>query len=107
MVFTTPPLASVGLSEDEARRRGVNVEVHWQETGSWYSSRRLAETASGYKVLVERGSGRVVGAHVLGHGAEELINQFALAMRGGLTATDLKNMIFAYPSLGSDLQSMV
>ena len=107
VVFTDPPLAAVGLSEEQARRCGADVDVHWQETSSWYSSRRLAETASGYKVLVERGSGRVVGAHVLGHGAEELINQFALAMRGGLTATDLKNMIFAYPSLGSDLQSMV
>jgi glutathione reductase (NADPH) len=58
-------------------------------------------------VLVDRSSGRVLGAHLLGHGAEELINQFALAMRAGLTATELKEMIFAYPSLGSDLQSMV
>lgn len=107
VVFTTPPLAAVGLSEEEARTRGVDLEVHWQETSSWYSARHLAETASGYKVLVDRRSGRVVGAHLLGHGAEELINQFALAMRGGLTVDDLKGMIFAYPSLGSDLQSML
>jgi pyruvate/2-oxoglutarate dehydrogenase complex dihydrolipoamide dehydrogenase (E3) component len=47
------------------------------------------------------------GFTVLCHGAEELINQFALAMRAGLTAADLKGMIFSYPSQGSDLQSMV
>ena len=107
VVFTMPPLAAVGLSEAEARERGVDVEVRCERTGTWYSSRRLGEEHSGYKVLVEKSSGRVVGAHVLCHGAEELINQFAIAIRAGLTAADLKGMIFAYPSLGSDLQYMV
>lgn len=106
-VFTIPPLAGVGLSEAEARRRGLDIDVRWTRTDSWYSSRRLAESASGYKVIVEKPSGRILGAHALGHGAEELINQFALAMRAGITRVDLKGMLFAYPSLGSDLQSMV
>jgi glutathione reductase (NADPH) len=106
-VFTIPPLAAVGLSEAEAKKRGIDVDVRWERTDTWYSSRRLAETASGYKVLLDRSSGRIVGAHVLAHGAEELINQFALAMRAGLTRNDLKETIFAYPSLGSDLQSMI
>jgi glutathione reductase (NADPH) len=106
-VFTIPPLAAVGMSEREAREQGLDIEVNWDRTASWYSSRRLGEEASGHKVLIDRSSGRVLGAHLLGHGAEELINQFALAMRAGLTATELKEMIFAYPSLGSDLQYMV
>jgi glutathione reductase (NADPH) len=106
-VFTIPTLAAVGLSETEAERRGLDVEVRWERTSSWYSSRRLAETASGYKVIADRSSGRILGAHALGHGAEELINQFAIAIRAGLTAKELKAMIFAYPSLGSDLQYMV
>jgi glutathione reductase (NADPH) len=106
-IFTIPPLAAVGLSEAEARERGGEIDVRRERTDSWYSSRRLAETASGFKVVTERGTGRVLGAHVLGHGAEELINQFAIAIRAGMTARDLKGMILAYPSLGSDLQSMV
>jgi glutathione reductase (NADPH) len=107
VVFTMPPLAAVGLSEAEARERGLEVDVRCERTGGWYSSRRLGESHSGYKVLVEKSSGRVLGAHVLCHGAEELINQFAIAIRAGMTSTDLKGMIFAYPSLGSDLQYMV
>jgi glutathione reductase (NADPH) len=107
VVFTMPPLAAVGLSEAEASERGLEVDVRCERTDSWYSSRRLGESHSGYKVLVEKATGRVLGAHVLCHGAEELINQFAIAIRAGMTATDLKGMIFAYPSLGSDLQYMV
>jgi glutathione reductase (NADPH) len=106
-VFTIPPLAAIGLSEAEARKKGLELEVRWERTSSWYSSRRLAESASGYKLIAEKSSGRILGAHALGHGAEELVNQLAIAMRAGLTGKDLKGMIFAYPSLGSDLQYMV
>jgi glutathione reductase (NADPH) len=107
VVFTMPPLAAVGLTEAEAHERGLEVDIRCERTGSWYSSRRLGESHSGYKVLVDKSSGRVLGAHVLCHGAEELINQFAIAIRAGMTSADLKGMIFAYPSLGSDLQYMV
>lgn len=106
VVFTIPPLAALGLSEAEARERG-GVDVRHEKTAGWYSSRRLRESASGYKLIVDQGSGRVLGAHILGHGAEELINQVALAMRGELTARDIQDVILSYPSLGSDLQSMV
>jgi hypothetical protein len=50
-------------------------------TSTWYSSRRVAETHSGYKVLVEEGTDRSLGAHILGGEAAEVINLFALAIR--------------------------
>jgi len=106
-VFTLPPLASVGLGEAEARERGLRFETHHARTSGWYSSRRLGESASGYKVLVEEGSGRILGAHLLGPRAEELVNLFALAMRSGLTSRDLKTSLFAYPTVGSDMAHMV
>ncbi|HVA88282.1 MAG TPA: NAD(P)/FAD-dependent oxidoreductase, partial [Chloroflexota bacterium] len=98
VVFTTPPLAMVGLDEATARAQGLHYTVKHEETASWYSSRRVGLRTSGFKVLVEEGSERILGAHLLGPHAEEVINLFALAIRSGLRATDLKQMIYAYPT---------
>lgn len=107
VVFNLPALAKVGLLESEARETGVRFEVRSGDTTQWCSSRRVAEQTSGYKVLVEEGSGRTLGAHLLGSHAEELINLFSLAVRFGIKAADLKRMPYAYPSRGSDIPYMV
>ena len=107
VVFTEPPLAAVGMSERAAQERDLRIRVHREETSSWYSSRRVAEDCSGFKVLIEEGTGRVLGAHVLGPEADELINVFALAIQSGATTDALQQTIFAYPTLGSDLTSML
>jgi glutathione reductase (NADPH) len=62
---------------------------------------------SGFKVLIEETSGRIVGAHLLGAHAEETINLFALAIRFGLKADDLREMIYAYPTNASDIVHML
>ena len=69
--------------------------------------RRTAQECSAYKVLVEKGGGRILGAHVLGANAEELINLFTMAMRGQLNADAIKEIIFAYPTYASDMSYMV
>jgi len=107
VVFTVPPLAAVGLSEQSARAQGLRFRMNHQKTSGWYSSRRVGEECSGFKVLVEEGSGRILGAHLLGPHAEEVINLFALAIRSGLSATDLTEMMFAYPTHASDILYMV
>ncbi|MGH9873525.1 MAG: dihydrolipoyl dehydrogenase family protein [Pyrinomonadaceae bacterium] len=107
VVFTIPPLASVGLQEEAARKQGLKFKVNHEETSGWYSSRRVGLKHSGFKVLVEEGSGRILGAHLLGQHADEVINIFALAIRSGLKAEDLKTMIYAYPTSASDLSYMV
>lgn len=107
VVFTVPPLASVGLQEAAGRERGLKFRVNHQNTANWYSSRRVGEDYSGFKVLIEETSGRILGAHLLGSQAEETINVFALAVRRGLTAVDLKDNLFAYPTHGSDIHYML
>jgi glutathione reductase (NADPH) len=106
VVFTLPPLARVGWREDEAHVNGVSFAVHREDTATWGSSRRVGETFSGFNVLVEAGSGRILGAHILGPHAEETINLFALAMRAGVTADRFKDVLWAYPTLGADTTSM-
>ncbi len=81
------------------------MKTEW--TGSWYSSRRVAEPSSGYKTLVEEGANRILGAHLFGSEAAEVINLFALAIRSGIRAQDLKHTIFSYPTHGSDVPYML
>ena len=107
VVFTIPPLASIGLSEQQAREQGMKFRVKTEMTSEWYTSRRVAEAYSGYKVIVDEETDLILGAHLLGSGSEEVINLIAVAMQSGMRASDLKHMIFAYPTHGSDLPYML
>ncbi|MGD0130298.1 MAG: NAD(P)/FAD-dependent oxidoreductase [Terriglobia bacterium] len=107
VVFTIPQLAAIGFSERGAREQNLKFRVQKEMTSTWYSSRRVAETHSGYKVLVEEGTDRILGAHILGSEAGEVINLFAIAIRSGMRATDLKHMLFAYPTSGSNMTRML
>jgi glutathione reductase (NADPH) len=106
-VFSIPPLASTGLTEHAARVAGVKFRVTWQDTSAWFNTRRVGETVSGFKVLIEEGTGRIVGAHLLGPNAAEVINLFAIAVRLRIRADDLKQVIYAYPTNGSDIRFML
>ena len=106
-VFTVPPLASAGLTEKAAREQGLRFRVHREDTSGWLSSRRVGETASGSKVLLEEDTGRILGAHLFGPHAGEVINVFALAIRLGAKADDLKHVLYAYPTVASDIPFMV
>jgi len=106
-VFTIPALGAVGLTEQEAKNKNLNYNVHFKETTDWYSSRRLNEAVSGFKVLVDRETDLIIGAHLLGPNAEETINLFTLAINAGVKANDLKKTIFSYPTNASDLVYML
>lgn len=107
IVFSIPSIASVGLSEEQARKAGLKFRTVLQDSSNWYSSRRVGEDCSGSKILLEEGTDRILGAHLLGHHAEETINLFTLAIRSKLTARDLKGVLFAYPTYGSDIHYRV
>ena len=78
-----------------------------KRTDSWYSTARIGEDCSAFKVLVEKGSGRILGAHLLGSNTEELINLFTMAMRAELKAGEVQELIFGYPTFASDMGYMV
>jgi glutathione reductase (NADPH) len=107
VVFTIPPLAAVGLQEEDAKNQGLKFKTNYDDTSNWYSSRRINLKHSAFKVLVEESSGRILGAHLLGAHAEETINLFGLALRARLKAEDLRAMIYAYPTHASDVAHML
>ena len=103
VVFSDPVLASVGMTVEQAEAQGIQVEAKLTDTSGWAASRRIGQRVSGAKTIVERGSGRVVGANLLGHTVGEVINVFAVAMACGQTASDLKRAIWAYPTGASEI----
>jgi len=106
-VFTIPELVRVGLLEVEAAAAGIDVDVRYNDTSGWYSNYRIGETTAATKILVDTANDTVVGAHMLGPEYGELINVFSLGIKLGLTTRQLKSMTAAYPTVGSDLGSML
>ena len=106
-VFTVPELARVGMLEAAAKKAGHDVDVRFTDTGGWYSNCRIGEKSTAAKVVVDKSDGRILGAHLFGPEYGELINFFGLAIKLELTAKQLKSITAAYPSVGSDLGSML
>jgi glutathione reductase (NADPH) len=107
VAFTIPPIAAVGLSEAEAKAKGLTFRTKAEKVADWYTARRLNERVYGFKTLVDPDTGHILGAHLVGPHAEEAINLFGVAIRHGLTADDLKTTIFAYPTGASDIGYML
>lgn len=97
--FTDPELARVGLTEDQARQRyGDDICVLQQDFAG--VDRALAEAAGhGFAKIITRSNGQILGAHLVGPAAGELIHTIVLAMSQGLKVDVLKNMIHIYPTL--------
>lgn len=128
-----PKKVLVGASEivDRARRmtgKGINAcaaQIQWPElmrfkrtftdpvpkqTEESFAKEGIAafhEKHSGYKLLIEEGTDRILGAHLLGASSDELSNVFALAIRSGSPATALRETILAYPTRESNLSYML
>jgi glutathione reductase (NADPH) len=106
-VFTVPELARVGMLEAEAKEAGHDVDVRFTDTGGWYSNYRIGERSAAAKILVDRSDDTILGAHLFGPEYGELISFFGLAIKLGLTSKQLKSMTAVYPSVGSDLGSLL
>lgn len=106
-VFTVPALATVGLTEREAAEQGLSFDIKSGDWAKFNSMRKVGETHAAYKILVDKNSDRLLGAHLLAPDAAEVINIFALAMRFQLTTTDLKSVLFTFPTFCGDIRSML
>lgn len=107
VVFTQPPLAGVGITEVQAVKAGKQYRINRGSMDSWPSSRRIGQKHAFYKVLIEEDSEKILGAHIFGHNAGEVINVFAMAIKFGLSTHDLKSVLWAYPTNVSDLKYMI
>ncbi|MDX8469347.1 NAD(P)/FAD-dependent oxidoreductase [Mesorhizobium sp. VK23B] len=106
-LYSIPAVASVGLTEAKARERGLRVKVHVNDMQGWLSARTYAEAVAWSKIIIEEPTDRIVGAHFVGHSGEELIHIFALAMKHGITAQGLSEMVYGFPTFSADIRNMM
>lgn len=100
-LFMTPPLARVGLTETEARAAGRPVRVAAKAVADMVAVPRpkiVGETRGMMKFVVDAETDAILGAAILGVDAQELVNTVALAMRGGTSASTLRDSIWTHPS---------
>lgn len=106
IVYTTPALASVGLSEAQAEERRISYRCSSGDSSQWYTSRRV-NSSSYFKILTDERSSQVIGAHLLGPHVEELANLFSLMIREKIPVENVKAAPFGYPTAASDLEYML
>lgn len=107
VVFTLPNLASVGLSEKEAKEKYENVKIYKGDAKHFYNAKKSNQKAYAYKILINKRTEIIVGAHLLSSEANECINIFMMAIQQKMTVSEFKKLIFTYPSYASDLKSIL
>ncbi|MFZ3579875.1 dihydrolipoyl dehydrogenase family protein [Virgibacillus sp. DJP39] len=107
VTFTVPKLATVGMSEDQARNTNLEINSKPIDTTNWFTYSRTNETHAAVKIITDKNNGVILGAHLLSDEADELINYFAMAIQLHLTTDQLKHITFAYPTVASDIGSLI
>ncbi|MEV6646518.1 FAD-dependent oxidoreductase [Amycolatopsis sp. NPDC051371] len=100
-LFITPPLATVGLTEREAREQGLNIKVAREKVADIVAMPRaytVEETRGVMKFIVDADTDLILGAALLSIDAQEVVNTVALAIRHNITATELRTSIYTHPS---------
>jgi len=103
VVFTDPEIASVGLTEDQARERGHDVATGRFPFIASGRALSLMETEGFVQVVADRGTDAVLGVHMVGPEVTELVAEAALAIETGARVADLTRTIHAHPTLPETL----
>lgn len=96
VTFTSPQLGGVGLAEDEARERGIAIQVGRLPLERLPRALVTHDTRGLVKVVAEEGTGRLLGFHAVGAAAGDLLGEAALALRLGATVEQLVNTLHPY-----------
>lgn len=104
VVYTHPELASVGLSEDECKQRGLQVKIGTFPFAANARARGMGEIEGQVKVIADAATDRVLGIHIFGPHASDVIAEAALAMEFSASAEDIGRSVHAHPTLAEALK---
>lgn len=99
IVYTWPELASVGLSEEEAKKRGLNYKIGKFNFRANGRSKAMGNVDGFVKIIADAKTDRLIGVHILGPVASEIIGEIAVAFEYGASAEDLARSVHAHPTL--------
>ena len=105
-VFIDPPLAHIGITEEEALKRGYSFKVSRLPATSVVRSRTLQQTDGMLKAIINSHSGKIMGCTLFCTDAPELINIVTMAMKTGQHYTFLRDFIFTHPSMSEGLNQL-
>jgi pyruvate/2-oxoglutarate dehydrogenase complex dihydrolipoamide dehydrogenase (E3) component len=105
-MFTDPEFARIGLSETEAKERGIAYRVAKQPMAVVFRAMTISETRGFMKVLIEKKSDRILGFTMFGDGAGEVMATVQVAILAGLPYTALRDAIIAHPTMPEGLLSL-
>lgn len=103
VVFSHPPLATVGLTEEAARRQYSNVKVYKTQFNGLYYAPSKEKTPTVMKLVCEGTTEKVVGVHILGRGADEMIQGYAVAVKMAATKADFNSCVAVHPTASEEL----
>jgi len=107
VIFSHPPMGTVGMTENEARAEyGDTVKVYKSAFTGMFYALGDAKQRSSMKMITAGEDERVVGCHVIGEGAEEMMQGFAVAMRMGATKADFDDTVAIHPTSAEELVTM-
>ena len=106
IVYATPPIAKVGLTVEEAEAEGIRFDVKETDMSQFLTYSRINDTTAYSKLLLSE-EGHVIGAHLIGHHAPELINLFSFIIQNKLSHQHVKHLEVAYPTAASDLTYLI
>jgi len=105
--FTIPPIASVGMTAKEAADSKRNLRTNYAVTTENFHAKHQRAMVAAHKVIIDADRHVVVGAHLLGPGAEDLVNLFTMAIKEEIPIQSLRRMVWAYPTAGALISGMV
>jgi len=107
VVFSHPPMATVGLSEKQARQRhGDAVKVHHSSFVPLYHAFTRRKPRASMKLVTLGAEQKIIGIHVIGEGADEMLQGFAVALRMGATKRDFDDTVAIHPTSAEELVTM-
>ena len=105
-VFSRPPLATVGLTESAAKKKGLNIKIYKSAFKAMKRGFAGKEWLTLMKLVVDADSDRVLGIHMIGEDASEIIQGFAVAMRMGATKADFDATVGVHPTSAEEFVAM-
>ena len=105
-MFTDPQLGRVGMTEAEARKKGLNIKVAQLPMTSVARAIETGATTGVLKAVVDAETGKILGAAVVGAEGGEIMSLLQMAMAGGITYKYLRDMIFAHPLYAESLNNL-
>ena len=102
-IFTAPEIGEVGLSEQQAKDAGHNVVCHTTQMRELGKAHAMNELPGFFKIVADADSGKVLGVHIVGAHASDMIAEAALAVTTGATVADMAHTIHAHPTLAEGL----